>query len=238
MTTIIKLVIASVLALLMSSCNIDFGVRGNGNVKTVQRDIVGSYDAIEVSRGIDVYLTQSDEEGITVQADENLHDIITTTIEGNVLKISTEKNISFSEAQKVMVSFKNISRIEASSGSDVYSSNTITATNLDLETSSGSDMQLDIDSQKVNCSSSSGSDMKLSGSTINLIAKASSGSDINASNLIAETSNVHANSGADITVNTSRELYAKANSGGDIKYSGNPSKVHKSDDVAGSISEH
>ncbi|MEZ4803420.1 MAG: head GIN domain-containing protein [Gelidibacter sp.] len=234
MTTVIKLVIASILGLLMTSCHFDFGVQGNGNVKTVERTVNGTYDEIEISRGLDVYLTQSDTESVSVQADENLHDIIKTEIEGNVLKIYTEDNIRFSEAQKVMVSFKNISRISASSGSDVYSENTITANTLKLFTSSGSDMKLDVNAQSLDCDSSSGSDLKLSGTTTNLTAEASSGSDINASDLKAETSHVKASSGADITVNTSKELYAKANSGGGIRYSGNPEKVEKSDGVSAS----
>lgn len=238
MTTIIKLVIASVLALLMTSCNMNFGVRGNGNVKTVERTVNGSFDEIEVSRGLDVYLTQGDSETISVQADENLHDIIKTEINGNVLKIYADENISYSEARKIMVSFKTISKISASSGSDVYSTNTFTSESLRLTTSSGSDMKLDIKAQSVDCSASSGSDLKLSGTTINLKAEASSGSDINAGELKAESSRVQASSGADVVVNTSKELYASANSGGDIKYHGNPEKVEKSDGVSGSVNEN
>jgi len=239
MTTVIKLVIASILSLLMTSCNVDFniGKNGNGNVKTTERSVNGSYDEIEISRGLDVYLTQSDNESISVQADENLHDIIITKVEGNVLKIYADENISFSEAQKVMVSFKNISKISASSGSDVYSENTIKADVLKLSTSSGSDMKLDINTQKVECSSASGSDLKLSGTTTSLSAEASSGSDIHAGDLKAETSRVKASSGSDIVVNTSRELYAKTSSGGDIKYSGNPSKVEKSDGVSHTVNQ-
>ncbi|MEO6348122.1 MAG: head GIN domain-containing protein [Aquaticitalea sp.] len=237
MTTIIKLVVASILALLMSSCNFPFGVRGNGNVQTIERTVGGTYDKIEVSNGLDVYLTQADTESISVQADENLHDMIITKIEGNVLKIYTDGNISFSKAQKVMVSFKNVSIISSSSGSDVYSTNTFKTQSIKLETSSGSDMTLDINAQSITCSTSSGSDLKLSGSTTKLTANASSGSDINAKDLKAETTHVEASSGADISVNTSKELYADADSGGDIKYTGNPSKVKKNDTVSGSINE-
>lgn len=237
MTTIIKLVVASILAVVMSSCNINFGVKGNGHVKTVERTVTGTYDEIEVSRGLDVYLTQGDTESIKVQADENLHDIIKTKIEGNVLKIYAEENISFSEVQKVMVSFKNVSRISASSGSDVFSTNTFNTESIKLETASGSDMTLDINAKSIDCSASSGSDLKVSGSTINLIANASSGSDIDAKGLKAQTTHVEASSGADISVHTTKELYADANSGGDIKYSGNPSKIKKNDSVSGSINE-
>jgi hypothetical protein len=239
MTTLTKIIVSTVLSILLFSCNMNFnlgpGISGNGNVVTDERTLNDSFDQIEVSRGLDVYLTQSNIEGIAVEADENLQEIIVTEVKNNVLKIYADENIRRSESKKVFVSFKQVNRISSSSGSDVFSTNTITADNLDLSTSSGSDMELNINTEKVTCDTSSGSGLKLSGETKILYAEASSGSDIKAGNLTAISSQVKASSGADITVNTSKELIAKASSGGDVKYYGNPEKVQKSDGVSGSI---
>lgn len=241
MTTLTKIIVSTLFSLLMFSCNFNMnwspGVSGNGNVVTVDRTVEGSFDKIEVSRGMDVYLTQGDTETIEVEADENLQDIIVTEIKDNVLKIYADQNISHSKSQKVFVNFRTVSSISSSSGSDVFSTNTITAESLELSTSSGSDMELNVNADRIDCSSSSGSDLKLSGKTNTLIAEASSGSDIKAGSLDAVISHVKASSGADITVNTSKELIAKASSGGDIKYYGNPEKINKSDGVSGSISK-
>lgn len=241
MTTLTKIIVSTILAMLMLSCNMNFnlgpGVSGNGNVVTDQRSLNDSFNAIEVSRGLDVFLIQSDHEGIEVEADENLQEIIITEVSGNVLKIYADENIRRSESQKVFVNFKSVGSISSSSGSDVFSTNTITADNLELSTSSGSDMELNIDTESVSCDSSSGSNLKLSGKTNTLYAEASSGSDIKAGNLTAISSRAKASSGANITINTSKELIAKASSGGDIKYYGNPEKIEKSDGVSGSISQ-
>ena len=215
--------------------NFGTGVRGNGNVESIEREINEDFNEIKVSRGLDVYLTQSDDVSLKVQADENLHDIIMTEVENNVLRIYADENIKYASSKKVMVSFKDISKISSSSGSDVYSTNTITTENLEISTSSGSDMELDIDTHVTECSSSSGSDSSLSGKTDKLYADASSGSNIKAGNLKTSTCEARASSGADITVNTAKELYAKASSGGDIKYYGDPDKVSKKDGVSGSI---
>ncbi len=235
MTTITKVLVGLITGLLLVSCNLNIGVKGNGNVQTKTRTVNGSFDAIEVSRGLDVYLTQSENENITVQADENLHNIIKTEIEGGVLKIFSEKNISYSEARKVMVSFKDVTKISASSGSDVYGTNHFTISDLELSTSSGSDMTIKIDAETLDCSSSSGSDLTLTGKTESIKANASSGSTIDAKNLIASTTEASASSGADILVNTTKMLIAKASSGGDITYYGNPEKIEKTDGVSGSI---
>ncbi len=240
MTTIIKFIIGFLISLTMMSCqfNSDFGfggVRGNGNVDIVERNIDDNFTAIKVSRGLDVYITQSDMVGLKVQADENLHDIIMTKVEEGVLKIYTEENISYAASKKIMVNVRNITKITATSGSDVYSTNTIKSENLELNTTSGSDMEIDVDADVIECKSTSGSDLRISGKTNKLFAEATSGSDIKARDLKARTSEVRATSGADITVNTSDELYAKATSGGDIKYYGNPEKVTKKDGVSGSV---
>jgi hypothetical protein len=239
MTTISKLTTALIMSLLLVSCQFNgdfgFGVRGNGNVETVERSISDDFTEIKVSRGLDVYLKQSNQVSLDVETDENLHDVIITEVKNGVLNITTNENISFSKSKKVMVSFKDISKITATSGSDVYSINTIIADNLELTTTSGSDMELVIEVQVADCKSTSGSDLRVSGTTSKLFASATSGSDIKAGNLKAKISEARATSGADITLNTSDELYAKATSGADIKYYGNPNKVTKKDGVSGSV---
>ncbi|MEZ4856494.1 MAG: head GIN domain-containing protein [Gelidibacter sp.] len=239
MTTLIKVLISCIISLLLFSCNFDInlgpGVKGNNHVVSKNRDLNGNFNEIKISRGLDVYLAQNDTQSLTVEADENLHDLIITKIENGVLEIYADENISYAASKKVMLNFKNVSKITATSGSDVYSNNTIKAENLELTATSGSDMSLDSVTETLSCNTSSGSNMKLSGKTEKLYAQASSGSDMDAANLSATTSEAKASSGADITVNTSKELYAKTSSGGDITYFGNPKKVNTSNGVSGSI---
>lgn len=241
MTTLIKFIIATVLSLTLFSCNFDMnlnsGVRGNGEVVTEDRTIRESFSAIKATEGLDVYLTQSDNESISVEADGNLHELILTEVENGVLKIHTKKNIGRATSKKVHISFRDISSITSTSGSDVYSTNTINVNRLDLKSTSGSDMRLEVNTSVLNCKSTSGSDLRVSGKTIKLVAEATSGSDIKAADLMAESSEVKATSGADITVNTSKELTARATSGGNVKYYGNPEKVDKSDSSSGSVKQ-
>ncbi|GGG58433.1 head GIN domain-containing protein [Bizionia arctica] len=234
MSTLTKISASIILAILMMSCNFDMGVKGNGEVSTKERALNESFNAVKVSRGLDLYLTQSNAERLTVEADENLHDIITTTIENNVLVISTSENIGRSTSKKIHLNFKNLQVITATSGSEVYSTNTIKATDLELDSTSGSDMELNIHTDTVICNSTSGSDMELSGKTTTFIAEASSGSSIEAEDLESINAQVVTSSGGDIVVNT-QELTAKASSGGDIRYIGNPNILEKSDGVSGTI---
>ena len=239
MTTLIKIIVTTLLSISLFSCNFDMsfgtGVQGDGNVQLEDRSLNQPFTAIKASQGLDVYLTQGNDESIVIEADKNLHELIKTEVKDNVLHIYAEKNIGYAKSKKIMVNFKEVTKITSTSGSDVYSTNTINSEHLELNTSSGSDMNLHVNASVLECNSSSGSDLKLSGKAEKLIADASSGSDIKAGNLIAESSRVKASSGADITVNTAKELTANASSGGDIKYYGNPEIVNKNDSPSGSI---
>jgi len=239
MTTLIKIIIVSILSLLFFSCNFGLafnpGETGNGNVVTSQRPITQAFSSIKATEGLNVILSQSHEASITVEADENLQDLILTEISNGVLNIHTKSMIGAATSKKVYVSFPEVSSIYSSSGSEVRATNTITLDSLLLNSSSGAHMDLDINALVLTCKSSSGSDMRLSGKTTKLIATASSGSGIKAADLMAESGDVKATSGANITVNTSKKLISEASSGADIKYYGNPELVEINDSPSSKI---
>jgi hypothetical protein len=260
MTTLIKIIVASVLSLTLFSCDFDInfqpGVVGNGQVVETSRTMNASFNAIKVSRGLNAYITQSDNERVIVEADENLHDLIITEVVDNVLIIKAKKNIGRAASKKVMVTIKDLSNIVSNSGSNVYSTNTLNAQNLEVESSGGSNITLDIATRHLRCKASSGSNtslqvdaevieshassgsnITLKGKTSQLIAEASSGSNIHASDLMTESSHANASSGSNIMVNTSKELAAKASTGAGIYYSGNPVKIEKSNNSGGSITK-
>jgi len=239
MTTLTKITIAILMSLLLFSCNFDInlnsGVTGNGNVSTQDRKLPENFNKIEVSRGLDVYLTQSDSQSLKVQADENLHDIIITEIENGVLKIYAEDNIKRAESKKIMVNVTNLNAISATSGSDVISTNTLKTDTIKLSTTSGADIEVELDAQSTTLASTSGSDIRVKGKTNTLSASATSGSDINAQYLISQSCTVSVTSGADIAVHAEEKITANATSGGDIKYYGNPKNESVSDTSAGNV---
>lgn len=215
----------------MMSCNFSMnlmdGIDGNGNVTNTERNISSDFESIKVSQGLELYITQSSDVSLNIEADENLHELIMTEVENNVLRIYTTKNIRRANSRKINLTIEDINAIKATSGSEVVSTNTIKVDELELNSTSGAEIKLDVTAESVNSRSTNGSEIKLSGTTNLLIAEATSGSDIEASQLRARTSKVKATSGADISVNTSKELTARATSGGDVRYSGNPQSVNK-----------
>ena len=238
-TAINRILTVLFITTLFTSCGVDMfnRINGNRNVVTKQRTLQADFTGIKVSSGIDLYISQDNNTAISVEADENLHDIIITEVDNGILKIYTERNIWQSKARKVFVTVNQLNSLKATSGSDVHGEAIIKANEIAISSSSGADINIEIDAENISTSASSGSDIEISGTAINHASNAASGSSINAYNLKSKNVIVSAASGADINVFASEKIEARASSGGDVDFKGNPKKVSKKSSSGGSISQ-
>ncbi|MBL4604373.1 MAG: DUF2807 domain-containing protein [Flavobacteriaceae bacterium] len=237
-TTITKLTVILFLATFVTSCGFDMlnRIDGDRNVVSKKRKINDDFTRVKVSNGLDLYIKQGSKTSLTVEADENLHEIIITEVKGGVLKIYTDRNIRRAKARKVYLTVTTLEELKATSGSDVFSENTIKANDLEVSTSSGADMRIEVDADNVTSRSSSGADLRISGIANSHSANASSGSSIHAYNLKSKNVTAKVSSGADISVFATESINARASSGGDIRYKGSPEKVNKKTSSGGGVS--
>lgn len=237
MKTIKQGIVLLFISAIFASCGVDMFNRidGDRNVVSKERKIGEDFSRVKVSSGIDLYIKQGNKTELTVEADENLHDYIITEVRGDQLKIYVDGNIWRAKARKVYLTVISIEELKATSGSDVFSQGVIKAKDLDLSTSSGADMRIEIDAYNVTTHSSSGSDLRVSGKANTHETSASSGSSINAYGLESKEVTAKVSSGADIGVFASESINARASSGGDIRYKGNPEKVNKKTSSGGGV---
>lgn len=221
--------------LFLSSC-VFMGptIKGNGNVVEENRK-VKDFDKVEVSRGMNVYISQGERSKVVVKADENLLDAIETKTEGDVLIIRATKNIRSATSKKVFITTPHIEEIEASSGSNIFSETALNFKNLKISGSSGCNFNLRINSEFAEFSASSGSNIKLEGKTNSFKGKASSGSNIKAENLKSENCEVKASSGSNIWITAKNDFDADASSGGNIFFYGNPKNTNIEKSSGGNV---
>ena len=239
MTTLARVTIILILTILFSSCGFDInignGKKGNGIIEEDNRSVDSDFTAISASEGLNVYVTQGHDFEIVVEADENISDLIGTEIKNGTLRIHAIENIGRA-TKNIHVTLPVITALETSSGAALSTINAIAVENIELSSSSGSNLQIgELKAYNVIAESSSGAHIKVSGETETFNSNASSGSGIKAENLSAAKCNANASSGAGITVNVSETLIAKATSGGDIRYTGN-AKVEHEKSSSGSVS--
>src|SRR5688572_4781846 len=112
---------------------------------------VSGFHAIEVSGGIDLYLSQGDEAVAVSASKDEYRAKIVTEVKDGVLKIwfdwKNNGRIDWGNHKlKAYVSVKNLDRLEGSGGSDIEINGLIKTTKLDLEISGGSDFDGKIES--------------------------------------------------------------------------------------------
>ena len=243
MTTLVRITIALVLALLLNSCGFDInfgdfgsGEKGNGVVVEETREITEEFTEVSASEGIDVFVTQGSDFDISVEADENIMDLIGTDIRNGKLKIHAIENIGRA-TKKVYVTLPKVSSLIASSGSHLTTENMIQADKLQVDASSGAIIDANVKVTNMEIDASSGANISLEGTAKEVFVDGSSGANIKANELQTLVCNADASSGANISIDVTENLTAEASSGGNISYKGNPS-VQKNKSVSGSVHKY
>ena len=237
-----KIIAATIAAVLFSSCHIkdiDFGngIDGNGNVTKQTRNVENNFSKIDVSRGLNVTIEQSESYFVEVEADENLQEHITTRVENGTLIITSDDNIDEAKAKNILVRFPLLKYLEATSGSSVSSNGIFKGTDVNVKTSSGSEAILALEFDNITCESSSGSTLKIRGKALQLNTASSSGSSIEAQDLLVNDVIAQSTSGSSTNVNPIVSLNAKSSSGSSIDYKGSPKTVVKEESSGGSVSK-
>lgn len=192
----------------------------NASVRTVS----GNFNAIKVSGGINLYLSQSADEAIAVSAgEERFKDGIKTVIEDGTLKIYYEGDKGWNKKDRklrVYVSFKNLDKINASGACDVVVSGKIAVESLDMQLSGACDFKGMVAVNKLKLDLSGASDVKISGTANTVDIESSGASDVKGYDLVTDYCNAKASGASDINITVNKELTANASGASEIYFKG------------------
>jgi len=204
-----------------------------------QTRAVGDFNSVSVGGSIELKLVKSESPSLKYQMLKGDEDNLITKVKDGQLKIKIKNNWGFGDKSaraKVIVYYTDLSAISASAGSRVVAEEIIVANKLEVSCSSGSSLELEVDTKKLRLHASSGGSANVQGTTGTLSIGASSGGSVSAGNLIAEKVEAEASSGGSVSCHATEEITASSSSGGSIDYSGNPSNTDISKNVSGSVS--
>lgn len=201
---------------------------------------VESFNAISVCCGTELCISEGESSSIIVEVNEEKYlPMVNTKVKDGELKITISAKSLFNKPAnmwiKVYVSAHNLTAIKASAGAYVESATPLAANEIKVSASSGSDIELELNAASLKCSSSSGSSVKIEGTAGYASASASTGSDIDMDKMITKVAEASASTGGNIRMNVTDELKAKANTGGDIAFKGNPKTVDDKESLGGEV---
>ncbi len=206
---------------LSASAQKEMIVDPNASVRTIS----GSFNAIKISGGIDLYLSQSDNEAVAVSAsEEKFKEYIKTVVENGTLRIyydDDRRNWSTRNKKlKAYVSFKNLDKLNASGASDVVVSGTISTSSLEMQLSGASDFRGMVKVSSLKLDLSGASDVTISGTASTVDIESSGASDVKGYDLVTDNCNAKASGASDINITVNKELNAHVSGASDVYFKG------------------
>lgn len=222
----IRSIFFAVLIMLSATTFLAQKSNGNGNVVEQERNFSG-FDAIEVSTGVDVILSQGSTEKVVVKTDAGYQDNVLIKKSGSTLSIRVNGGRNFNpKVLDVYITVKDLSKLTAHAGSDVESSGKLSLGDLEVYMSAGSDLEMELDANSLFCHLSGGSDASLEGAVKQFEVKAQGGSDIEAKKLKVQDCKLRLSGASDAVVTVNGNLDMEASGSSDIRYYGGASVVH------------
>lgn len=190
--------------------------------KNLQKRQVSGFHGVDVSGGIDLYLSSGPESVAISASGTEVRDHVVTEVVGGILRIHMENNWSHNLDSKIKayVSISNLKNLEGSGGGDIVFENLITADDLDLQLSGGGSLKGKLNANHLVINQSGGSDVKLSGNVKNLTLNASGGGNLNGFDLVTDYASINTSGGSETALTVNKELRAVVSGGGDITYKG------------------
>lgn len=210
------------------------------NDKNAEVRDVSPFTAINVSGGIEVYLSQSDNYTLAVSTSGDKHrNEITTQVTNGVLNISGGGGFQFNSNQKfrVYVSFKTLEKIEASGASDFIINETLKANSLKLRLSGAGEIKGAVDIDNFDIGITGASVVNITGAVRNLKIEASGASDVKGYDLVVDNCSANLSGASDINVTINKSVSAKATGASSLNYKGNPERNDIRTSGASSISQ-
>lgn len=141
------LILAPIIALVMMSCRmgVDLGgrrIHGSGTAKTETRE-VSNIERVVMEGVGDLTIIQGNEEGLTVEADDNLLPYIETRMEGHELVLTIEDGYSIDPVSKIRYTLKvkDLNRVSVA-GAGNMTADSLKAGNLSLEIAGTGDVNV------------------------------------------------------------------------------------------------
>ncbi|OFY84638.1 MAG: hypothetical protein A3F72_01385 [Bacteroidetes bacterium RIFCSPLOWO2_12_FULL_35_15] len=218
-------------SLIFTSCNnatVSTGdgsnkVTGNGKVKSEQREI-NHFNKIEAVGVFNIILSQSDQESVKVETDENIQPLILTSVENEVLTISMKDSTSIDKMKKIniYISFTDLSKLNSTGVGSLKCATKLNLKEFELDAKGVGATELNIDAEKLTINSEIVGALVLAGTVKEVIINNKGLGAISAFDLKAENLSLRSEGVGAAEVYASNDLRVDVSGLGSVKYKGNP----------------
>ncbi len=127
-------------------------IKGNRIVTEITKDVLESFNIIEIDDALKVELNQSNENTYFLKTDENLIDIIQFNVKDSILKIYTTNKIVKSKKLKIVLNVKDLEYLILKNNALIKTKGKLSSDKLNISAYNSSYFDLDIKADDVNLS--------------------------------------------------------------------------------------
>ncbi|UFH36249.1 head GIN domain-containing protein [Flavobacterium acetivorans] len=197
---------------------------------------IGDFNQLKVYDKLKVELIESSENKVVISGKrENEVEVVNKNGELK-LRMPFPKLLS-GEDISIKLYFKSIDGITASEGSYISSDAVFKQTILDLSAKEGSEIYLELDTQKANVKAVTGGIIELIGKAINQDVSIMSGGSLRSKGLKTSQTTITVSAGGNAEINASVLVDAKVKAGGSIFIYGKPKQINQQTILGGTIIE-
>ena len=196
-------------------------LRGNGNMKTQDRNVSG-FEGINVGGGFTVELTQGNRESLRIEAEDNLLSNIKTEVRNGVLHIYNEDGVTTNKGMKAYITIRELNSMDISGGVKVIGKSPFRSDALKMDLSGASNVKLDISTKELKADMSGASKIELAGKADDLNMNMSGASKVEAADFQAKNVKVEASGASKVKVYATESLDIEASGATSVYYKGSP----------------
>lgn len=199
---------------------------------------IKSFQAIEVSGGFEVTLTQGSTESLQIEAEEDVLPDIVTRVEGNTLKIYVDRIRRISGPLKATLTFKELNSIDISGAVTLDGTNEMKFDQLDFDGSGATEVDMILTANKLSLDLSGASKMMLRGAVNKAEAECSGASKLKLGGLEVKQLSFECSGASDAEVWATESLSIECSGASSVRYKGNPEKLETDASGASSIRKY
>ena len=120
-------------------------IKGSGIVELKEVSITEPFNAINIDGDIDIELIQGDENGYSIETDDNLIEVVQFGVADSTLSVSLTHRITKKKKFNVLIKTSDLSGVELNNGAQLESNKKLTGSNLNIIAGKSAKFDLDID---------------------------------------------------------------------------------------------
>jgi hypothetical protein len=211
-------------------------ITGSAYAQKTETRNVAAFSGVKAQAGVDVYLKKGSKESVRVVVTGNIEPAnVVTEVSGGTLKISVDHGGYNNVDVKVYVTYVDIDKLMVHSAATIFSENIIKTSKLTLTATSSGTIDIQAEVHQLEASAGSAGEIELKGKAETAIMEAASAGEIDAYEMVVNTVKVKAATAGSAKVNVVKEIEAKAVTGADIRFRGNPERSNTSSSTGGSV---